>query len=88
LEVAFKISYLYKLATTVSEQYIKSYEVKDAKTQNSYGIKVYVTKQGQKLFDIAKVLNVKPEVILAQNQVDGVFEQGEKIYVYSPINLI
>ena len=87
LEIAFKIEYFCKFAEKISQRFIKAYELKDEKEQNVYGIRVYVTKQGQTLFDVAKTLNVKPEIVLAQNQVEETFEQGEKIYVYSPINL-
>jgi len=47
-----------------------------------------VTRKGETLFDVAKVLNVRPETITSQNDVQDIFEQGEKIYIYSPINLL
>lgn len=88
LETAFKASVYVKYSTLVSEKYVKSYEIKEAKTSSNDGIKVYVTREGETLFDVAKVLGVRPEVIEEQNQIDGIFEAGEKIYVYSPINII
>lgn len=88
LEVAFKLDYSVSFGKNLSESFIKSFEVKDAKQKSEAGIKVYVTKQGETLFDVAKVLSVRPEMILEQNEVDDVFEQGEKIYVYSPINIM
>ena len=88
LEVAFKVSAEVKNSTIISEKYVKSYEIKEAKTILNDGIKVYVTREGETLFDVAKVLGVRPEVIEEQNQIEGVFEEGEKIYVYSPINII
>lgn len=87
LEVAFKVSAEVKNVTQVSEKYVKAYEIKEAKTTSNDGIKVYVTREGETLFDVAKVLSVRPEIIEEQNQIDGVFETGEKIYVYSPINI-
>ena len=70
----------------VNETYVKAYEIKDAKHKDDYGVKVYITREGETLFDVAKVLCVRPEIIEEQNEIDGVFEQGEKIYVYSPIS--
>ena len=87
LEVAFKVNAEVKNSTIISEKYVKSYEIKEAKTVLNDGIKVYVTRAGETLFDVAKVLSVRPEIIEEQNQIDGVFEDGEKIYVYSSINL-
>ena len=88
LEVAFKVNCEVKFATQVSEKFVKSYEIKEAKTVSNDGIKVYVTRAGETLFDVAKVLGVRPEIIEEQNKIDGVFEDGEKIYVYSPINIV
>ncbi len=88
LEVAFKVSAEVKKSTEVSEKFVKSYEIKEVKNISNDGIKVYVTRAGETLFDVAKVLCVRPEIIEEQNQIDGVFEEGEKIYVYSPINII
>ena len=88
LEVAFKVTAEVKYVTVINEQFVKSYEVKDTKIESNDGIKVYVTRAGETLFDVAKVLGVRPEVIEEQNQIDGVFEAGEKIYVYSPINIV
>lgn len=87
LEVNFKLNYVAKFEKEVSQKFIKSFELKGEKENKFYGIKVYISKQGQTVFDIAKVLNVTPETISAQNQVEDVFEQGQKIYVYSPVNL-
>lgn len=87
LEVNFKLNYVAKFENEVSQKFIKSFEIKGEKESDFYGIKVYISKQGQTIFDVAKVLNVKPEIISAQNQVEDVFEQGQKIYVYSPVNL-
>lgn len=88
LEVAFKVTAEITNCKIISETFVKSYEIKEPKTANDGGIKVYVTRAGETLFDVAKVLSVRPEIIEEQNQIDGVFEQGEKIYVYSPINVM
>jgi len=88
LEATFKLEYSVDFYTLLSEQYIKSFEVKGEKPEQVSGIRVYVTRKGETLFDVAKVLNVRPETITSQNDVQDIFEQGEKIYIYSPINLL
>lgn len=88
LEVAFKVASNISFDVSITESFVKSFEIKDAKPENGGGIKVYVTKEGETLFEVARILNVRPELIEEQNEVDGVFEQGEKIYVYSPLNCL
>lgn len=88
LEASFKVNYRADYDTTLSERYIKAYDIGEAKEEASSGIKVYVTKCGETVFDVAKVLNVRPEVIESQNEVQETFEKGQKIYIYSPINLL
>lgn len=87
LEVIYNINYMVNFEKEVSEKYVKEYEIQGEKSENEAGIKIYITKQGETLFEVAKSLNVRPETITSQNEVDGSFEQGEKIYIYSPINL-
>ena len=88
LEISARVNYSAKFNTNVSERYVSSYEVVSAKPESEGGIKVYITHQGETLFNVAKVLSVRPEVIAEQNEVGDIFEQGEKVYIYSPINLI
>lgn len=87
LELSFNVNYKVQYEKETSETVLKSYEIKDAKASNDYAVQVYIVKEQQSVFEVAKVLNVKPEVIIAQNEVDDVFEKGSKIYVYSPANL-
>ena len=86
LETAIKLTTCVSLKKCLSETFVKSFEIKDSKPVDEGGIKVYVAHEGETVFDVAKVLSVRPEIIEEQNEIDGVFEQGEKIYVYSPIN--
>ncbi|MBP3581354.1 MAG: DUF3794 domain-containing protein [Clostridia bacterium] len=87
LEVVFLVNYNAEFSKTISAKYVKNYEEKAQKTVSDYGVRVYITKKGQTLFEVAKILNVKPEIIEAQNIIDDSFENGQKIYIYSPINL-
>lgn len=88
LEVLYNVNYTVHFDKLVSEKYVKSYEVLSEKNENSSGIKIYITKQGETLFEVAKSLNVRPATITSQNEVMQTFEQGEKIYIYSPVNLL
>lgn len=87
IEVVFKANCHAVLACQISSVFVKSFEIADEKTDEDAGIKVYIAKQNQTVFEVAKALNVKPELIYAQNEVDDTFEAGQKVYVYSPINL-
>ena len=87
LEVVFVLNYSVVFEKDICTEFVKSYEIKGEKNENQSGIKIYVTSQGETLFDVAKCLNVRPETIQNQNEVLDTFEQGEKIYIYSPINL-
>ncbi len=88
LEISARITYTSKFNTMISESFVSGFESVKQKPENHGGIKVYVAHQGETLFDVAKALSVRPETIANQNEVSDIFEQGEKIYIYSPINLI
>ena len=88
LEVIFKLGYTLEFGKNENVRYVKNIEVLKEKDADFGGIRVYITRSGETIFDVAKVLNIKPETITSQNEVVDGFEQGEKIYVYSPINLI
>ncbi len=88
LEVSAKVICTNKFDTSVSECFVSEFEAVKEKPAANGGIKVYITRSGETLFDVAKALSVKPEVITRQNEVSDIFEQGEKVYIYSPINLI
>lgn len=87
LEIMLSLNYTANFETALSERYVKGYEVKAEKDAGKSGIKVYIASAGETVFDVARNLNVRPEIIIGQNEVAGSFEQGEKIYVYSPVNL-
>lgn len=87
LEVMFNLSCTAKYETGISEKFVKSYEVLSEKQETTSAIRVYVTSEGESLFDVARSLNVRPEVISSQNEVAENFASGEKIYIYSPVNL-
>lgn len=88
LEVVYKLTYSIELTKLSEAKVVKKVEEKSEKEFNDSGIRVYIAQSGQSLFDVAKILNVAPETIESQNEFDGGFEQGQKIYVYSPINML
>lgn len=87
LEVTFSVGYKFLFAKKNCEKYVKSIDIKKEKAQDNSAIKVYVLKTEQSLFDVARALNVRPEVVAEQNEVDDCFETGQKVYVYSPLNV-
>lgn len=87
LEISFALGYKILYEKTQVEKYVKSFEVKQEKQQDDSAVRVYILKESQDLFEVAKALNVKPEVIAEQNEVDGVLESGQKVYIYSPLNI-
>lgn len=88
IEVVFKSNCHAVVAILSSAKFVKSYDVVSEKVSDDSAIKVYIARAGQTIFEVAKALNVKPEIIVSQNQIDDVFEAGQKVYVYSPINLL
>ena len=88
LEVNFKLDIRVELEVAVSEKFIKGYENAGERVANAGGVTVYIAGEGDTLFDIAKAICVRPETISKQNDENTVFEKDDKIYVYSPINLI
>lgn len=87
LESAFAVEYKFEYKKESAEKFVKSFEEKQEKVNTDAGVKVYVTRENQTIFDVAKVLNVKPELIKSQMEVDDIFEAGQKVFVYCPLNL-
>lgn len=87
LEVSFSLGYKILYEKTSLEKYVKSFELKQEKNKDDSAVKVYILKENKSLFEVAKALNVRPEIIAQQNEVDDVFEAGQKIYIYSPLNI-
>lgn len=88
LESAFSLEYKFEFEKETTEKFVKGFEVVKQKIDSDAGVKVYVTRENQSVFDVAKALNVKPELIKSQVEVDDFFEAGQKVFVYSPLNLL
>lgn len=88
LESAFSVEYKFVYEKILEEKYVKSFEVLKEKENSDAGVKVYVTRENQRVFDVAKALNVRPELIISQTQIDDYFESGQKVFVYCPLNFV
>ena len=88
LECAFKLEYEFEYEKQKTEKVVKSFEKTKEKHVSDAGIKVYVTRENQSIFDVSRALNVRPELVLAQNEVGDYFESGQKVFVYCPLNIV
>lgn len=68
--------------------FVKNIEEKDEKEKSNAGILVYVTKEGEDIFSVAKAISVKPETILAQNpDMKDVLEEGTRLVIYRQLDV-
>ena len=89
LESAFQVEYEFVYEKEKSEKIVRSFDTIKAKKESQAGVKVYIVKENQSLFEVSKALNVKPELILQQQtEVSDYFEAGQKVYVYCPLNVV
>ena len=88
LECAFSVEYKFEYKKEKSEKFVKSFEIEKEKNNLDAGVKVYVTRENQTVFEVAKALNVRPELITSQMEVGDCFEAGQKVFVYCPLNFV
>ena len=88
LESAFNIEYEFCYQRESAEKFVKSFDTTKEKVDVDAGVKVYIVRENQSLFDVAKALNVRPELIESQTEVGDNFEAGQKVFVYCPLNLV
>ena len=68
--------------------YVSSVQENEEKAGDTAAIRVYVTGENEKLFGIAKAINVRPEDILSQNPIaENNIEKGTRLVVYTPLNI-
>lgn len=88
LEIALDALVNYKENSKEYIGFVKSIEEKEEKVKSNSAIRVYVTKEGEDLFAVAKAISMKPEDILMQNPgVTENLENGTRLVVYSGLNL-
>lgn len=67
--------------------YIKDIEIGELKVSHQSAISVYITRQGEKLWDVAKALHTTPQNILANNpHLKEPLPSGERILIYRQIS--
>lgn len=88
LECAFSVEYKFEYEKFKTLKFVKAYNILEEKKSSEAGVKVYVTRENQSLFDVARVLNVRPELIASQMEVKDTFESGQKVFVYCPLNIV
>ena len=66
--------------------YIKDIQIGELKIAKDSAIAVYITRQGEKLWDVAKALHTTPEIILKNNpNLKEPLPAGERILIYRQI---
>lgn len=88
LECAFSVEYKFEYEKINGLKFVKSFNLLEEKEPSEAGVRVYVTRENQSLFDVARVLNVRPELIASQMEVTDNFESGQKVFVYCPLNIV
>ena len=88
LESAFQVEYQFEFEKERTEKFVKGFDIVKEKPISDAGVKVYVARENQTIFEVAKVLNVRPELIALQNEVGDCFETGQKVFVYCPLNVV
>ncbi|MBQ8468315.1 MAG: LysM peptidoglycan-binding domain-containing protein [Clostridia bacterium] len=85
-QVSFNLIFNFSTETEQYVEYVEAIKDLGESRQVPSAITIYVAKPNDTLFSVARSLRVLPEQILSQNQVvDGKFEAGQRIFVYSPL---
>lgn len=88
VDVSVDINYETDIFADTYFEYINGVEEGEQKTASSSAITIYVTKPTDTIYSVSKALNILPETLISQNEiVDGKFVQGQKIFVYNPLNV-
>ena len=68
---------------TTNDAVISQVEVLEERVLEDYALSIYIVKDGETLWDIAKEMNISPDLILEQNpNVELPLKAGEKIVIY------
>lgn len=73
-------------SSTTTEQFVSKLEVLEVLNANRSSIVVYKTKMGESAFEIAKKLNISPNILLAQNPQIADTGIPSQVVVYRKIN--
>lgn len=67
--------------------FVKNVEEKEEKQKSDAGIRVYIIKEGEDIFSVAKAVSVRPETILSQNpEAKEVFEEGTRLVLFNGLD--
>lgn len=87
-EVVFDLSVQAKLYKNTYFEYVSGVTEIGDREESDNAISIYITKNGERIFDVARALGVNPEVIAAQSEGEAdSFEAGKRIFVYKPLNI-
>ena len=88
IECVFEVIAYYKKQSTNYITFLSSIEEVEDKAQTESAIKVYVVKEGEDLFSVAKAISVRPIDIVDQNPIiaNGL-NAGARLIVYSPLDI-
>ena len=87
LDVNLQLNYYFKEVKEDYVTFVSNIEELEDKEIIDEAIVVYVVKKGETLFDIAKKLNISPEDIKEQNELESEeLEEGLRLTLYIPID--
>lgn len=82
LNLTYEINVMSDVIHSKFEDYISECVELSEKTQSEHSIVIYMPKEDERVFDIAKKLSVTPEVLLAQNPGISDNERIEKVVIF------
>lgn len=83
LEILLEINVNYNLFRTNVNCVTSSITLSDLKPQKDYSLELYIAKENEALFDIAKKLNVSLSDLLSQNEINLPLHDKDKIVCYT-----
>ncbi len=88
VEIIAELFVEYKKYSKEFVSFVSSIEEMEDKTPSASAIRVYIVKEGESLFNVAKALSVRPQDILTQNpSLDGNVCEGTRLVIYSPLDI-
>ena len=88
IEIIAEVFVEYKKYNKEFVSYISSIEEIGDRPETAAGIRVYIVREGESLFGVAKTMSVRPEEILKQNpNIQGELTDGTRLIVYTPLDI-
>lgn len=85
IEVSSNLSVFVDMYLMETQQVISNVVVGDEKPKDDCSLYIYIVKDGESIWDIAKEMNVSEDLILEQNpDVQLPLKSGEKLVIYNP----